>query len=80
MKSTETESFGNTLTAQVEVPKDVKVITFRNVNSGLLSCHEVSCIDFDPVADGRAIARSVLHWMKTGRLGPYSCPAVYRRV
>lgn len=65
--------------SSVLVPRDVKAISFRNVNSGIMSRQDISHIDFDPVADGRAIASSVLHWMKTGRLGPYTCPAVYTK-
>lgn len=62
----------------ISFPGDLKVVSYSNARSGLVQWRDVACIEFDPHADGLAIAASVMAWVETGVLAPYACPAVYR--
>lgn len=63
----------------LSVPNAVRLVSFANAKSGLVHFDDMAQIVFDPFKDGQSIAESVLNWFKTGRLGAYACPAVYRR-
>ena len=64
---------------RVSIPGQTRLVSFSNAKSGLVHLGGMAQFVFDPFEDGRAIAESALGWFRTGRLGEYACPAVYRR-
>lgn len=55
----------------VGVPRDVRVVSFANLKSGLSPFNDVARIEFDPYADGRRIAECAMAYLRTGTFGIY---------
>ena len=72
-------AYGALRARSVSVPGHVRLVSFSNAKSGLAHRGDMAQFVFDPFRDGRTIAECALEWFRTGRLGDYACPAVYRR-
>lgn len=63
---------------RLEPPRDVRLVVYDNVGSGLFPFGDLARIEFDPKCDGREIGRCVVEWLNTGTLGVYASSFAYR--
>lgn len=52
--------------ADISVPRDVGLVVYANVGSGLFPYADMTRFEYDPRQAGRVIGRSVVSWLRTG--------------